>query len=237
MEINHLDYLITMESNNTKNSSPISGTPFVPAVQHAPIRLSQSEIQSWLRGLNLRLGKAGRPTMSEAQVDSFSELLVQCGYNSAQAKCAQVFILCGKWTNYRLSDLQFEYFFPKEDDMRPFADQFVHCTINEAQIKEIQRQFEVEKQRMTEAAGKKDRMYAEATQEIRRLKGEPRSPVPVTDLDEEIKKLSRLYLSEQSKRLEVERKLRILQTENNLLARKYNRSLATQAGKIPITVK
>ncbi|MBK9248780.1 MAG: hypothetical protein IPM69_11850 [Ignavibacteria bacterium] len=132
------------------------------------------------------MGKAGRPTIDPAQVVGFSELLVQCGYNSGQAKSAQVFILCGKWTNYRLPDFQFEYFFPKEEDMRPFADQFVHSTIHEAQIKEFQRQFEVEKQRMVVEAGKKDRMYAEATQEIRRLKGEPRSPVPATDLDEGI---------------------------------------------------
>lgn len=225
MEINHLDQLTIMDTNNTNASNQTNATQSGQAVPLVATRLSLLAIQSWLRGLNSHLQKAGRPQMSEDQIANFTDLLLQCGYSATQAKLAQVFILCGKWSNYREDTIQFEYFFPKDEDMRPFRDQFVPIGVHEAQIREIKRQFEAEKQRISDEMMKLERMYAEAVQEIRRLKLEPSTPPPPTDMDVEFKKISKLYLDEQGKRLESDAKIRRLQTENQQLQRKYNRAL------------
>lgn len=214
-----------MDTNNTSSYHRGNATQSVPPVHPGQTRLSQSAIQSWLRALNSNLAKAGRPLISDAQIENFKELLFQSGYSAPQAKLAQVFILCGKWTNYRSDAIQFEYFFPKEDDMRPFSAQFVPISVHDAQIREIQRQFDVEKQRINDEMTKKDKMYAEAVQEIRRLKREPTTPLPQSETGNEIMRLTKMAERENYARIEAEGKLRTTQKEYQLLLKRYNKLL------------
>ncbi|MFN8361363.1 MAG: hypothetical protein U0264_15730 [Candidatus Kapaibacterium sp.] len=109
--------------------------------------------------------------------------------------------------------------------MRPFSAQFVPISVHDAQIREIQRQFDVEKQRINDEMAKKDKMYAEAVQEIRRLKREPTTPLPPTDSDKEIMRMVKLFEKENRERVEAEQKLRTTQKEYQLLLKKYNKLL------------
>ena len=171
----------------------------VRASRATPIRPSQSDT-NLARGLNQDWGKYGSDDAGSIIWIAFSELVCPVWIQFCLARAWQY--LCGKWINTVSPDLTVWVFFPKEDDMR--------LLIPSGRIKSSRRKSKkfngnrAEKQRMTEEAGKKDRNVCWSNPRDTTFEGEPRSPVPATDPDEEIKKLSRLYLGGTKRKRPVE---------------------------------
>lgn len=207
MHKNHLDHSMITAGQSTNGSNQYAATQSGQAGLQDRTLLSQSQIQSWLQGINSELLKVGRLRMTDREIDGFAEKLAVLGYTARKARIAEKYLIYARWSNYKNPAVQIEYFNPSPAELTQFEEIMITVDEHEAQMRELQRQFAVENLRLSDEKNKIDRMYREACIEIARLNREPTTPVVITDEERENLKNGRLYLQEQSRRIVSEEKL------------------------------